>query len=327
MNHLLYFYGKETYLIEWAIKLIASHFVNPVCRALDLTVLSGDEISFSDVMSCCETLPVMSPYKVVIVPDFKPLSGGKRKGFGEQEEKDLTEYLKTVPDSCLLIFTGEAPDKRKKLYKAIDSCGQTYDFCQLDERLLKGFIEKRIHAAGKTVQPSVISMFITESGYYDKDTEYTLYHLINDIEKAAAHSQGDEIQREDVTSAVSGNVDTNVFAMIDALSQGRRDEAFRLLHNLMLFGEKEYRLLALISAQFESILAAREMKEEGKSFEQIRSQLNLHEFRVKKAVQFAERYSRSHLKVILSKTYQVDEQIKTGLLPAALALELLLAQI
>lgn len=327
MKNLLFFYGKETYLIEWAIKLIVSHYVNPVSRILDQTILSGEDVGFSQIMSCCETLPVLSQYKVVIIPDFKPLSGGKRKGFGEQDEKDLAEYLKTVPDSCLLIFTGEAPDKRKKLYKAVDSCGEAYDFCQLDERLLKGFIEKRIHSAGKTALPSVISMFITESGYYDKDTEYTLYHLINDIQKAVAHSQGGEIQKEDVSRTISGNIDTNVFAMIDALSQGRRDEAFRLLHNLMLFGEKEYRLLALISSQFESVLAAREMKEEGKSFEQIRSQLNLHEFRVKKAVQFAERYSCSHLKMILRKTYQVDEQIKTGLLPASLALELLLAQI
>lgn len=311
----------------WALELIVGHYINPVSRALDLTVLSGEDASFSQIMNCCETLPIMSQHKVVIVSDFKPLSGGKQKGFGDQEEKDLAEYLKTVPDSCLLIFTGETPDKRKKLYKTVDSCGQAYDFCQLDERLLKGFIEKRIHSFGKSAQPSVISMFITGSGYYEKDTEYTLYHLINDIAKAAAHSQGDEIQREDVARTISGNVDTNVFAMIDALSQGRRDEAFRLLHNLMLFGEKEYRLLALICSQFESILVAREMKEEGKSFEEIRSQLNLHEFRVKKAVQFAERYSRPHLKVILSKAYQVDEQIKTGLLPAPLALELLLAQI
>ncbi len=327
LKNVLFFYGRETYLVQWALSQIIDKYVNPACRELDLSRISGETVSFSEIQNCCETLPMMSPYKVVVVSDFKALSGARVKGFTEEEEKKLSAYLETVPSNCLLIFTGDAPDKRKKLFKAIASCGSAYDFRELDERLLKGFIEKRIRAAGKTVRPSVINTLVSESGYYDKETDYTLFHLVNDIDKAVAHSVGEEILLEDVNGTVSGNVDTNVFAMIDALSRGRKDEAFQLLHNLLFYGEKEYRLLSLICSQFESILVAKEMKEDGRSFDQIKTQLNIHEFRVKKAVQFAERYSLPHLRAVLRKAYEVDGQIKTGLLSASLALELLIAQI
>lgn len=328
VKNLLFFYGKEQYLVTWAIDTLIQKYINPVCKELDLTRLDGTTVNFEELQNTCETLPLMSEKKVVVVSNFKVAEGSFTKFFGEADEKKLISYLETLPTECLLIFTAETTDKRKKIFKAIKEFGSEYDFYNLDESQLKGFIEKRIKSAGKIARPNVIRTFMDMTGYYDKDTDYTLYNVENDIKKMISYSQGEELFLADVAVAVSGNLDTDVFAMIDALSRDRKDEAFLLLHNQLRFGENVYKLLALICSQFEIILAVKELKDRGCSLEQIKADLKgVHEFRIKKASTFAERYTIKHLKYVLQKAYEVDKNIKSGLLESSLALEMLIASV
>lgn len=329
LPHLLYFFGREQYLIHWAVEAIVKQYINEACKDLDFSRLDGQTATLLDIQNNCETLSMMSRSRVVLLSEFKPIEGGKSKAMSDGEEQQLAEYLGDLPDSCILIITGtgQPPDKRKKLYKTVADKGSVYDFCDLDEKQLKSFIDKRFRTAGKVAKPSIISELIQLSGYYDKETDYTLYNLDNDIKKIIAHTMEQEIFLTDVLNTVSGNVDTNVFAMIDSLSRNRKDQVFQLLHNQLIYGESEYKLLALICSQFELILAVKEMKENGMSFDKMKTTLGIHEFRIKRAILFAERYSINHLKAILQKAYAVDKNIKTGLLESSLALEMFIAEI
>lgn len=327
LKNVLLFYGREDFLIEWAVSALLEEYVNTACMEMDFSRLDGSVVTPDQIRSNCETLPFLSEKRVVLISEFKLLEGAKVKGFDEAEEKSLADYIKNLPESCLLVMTAENADKRKKLFKTISECGSSYDFCKLDEKALKSFIEKRFREAGKLIKPSVIAELISASGYFDKETDYTLYHFVNDLKKIIAHNDGPEIRLEDVTDTVSGNLDSNVFNMVDAISRDRKDEAFQLLHNLLTSGEKEYKLLALICSQFETILSVKEMKEEGKSFQDMRNILAIHEFRIKRAAMFAEKYSLSHLRRVLQNAYEIDKNIKTGLLESTLALEMFIAGI
>lgn len=326
LKNALVFYGKEVYLINWALDQIIGAYVSQTTRELDFSVLDSTAVSLTDIINCCETLPMMSERKVVLLRDFLPLTGGRRKGFSEEDEKRLAEYVTDMPDTTLLIFTAETVDKRKKLCKNISQAGRLYDFCTLNEKQLRGFISKRLKAAEKTAKPSAISQFIAHTGYYDKDTDYTLYNLENDIKKALAYSAGPEMTLEELLGTVSGNIDTNVFAMMDAVSRNRKEEAFHMLHNILNSGENFYKLLALLCSQFELMLSVREMREDGLSQPSITKKLGVHEFRVKKAMQFAENYSVAHLRRVLKRIYEIDKNIKTGLLEQSLAMEMLIAE-
>ena len=294
---------------------------------MDFSRLDGTSVTLDQIKGSCETLPFLSEKRVVLLSDFKPIDGGKSKNIDESDEKQLGEYFKTFPEYCMLIITSERADKRKKLYKSIAECGGVYEFGELDEKSLKSYIEKRFKEAGKTARPSVVAQLIEASGYFDKDTDYTLYNLENDIKKTVAYSDGSEIGMDAVENTVSGNLDTDVFAMIDSVSRDRKEDAFQLLHNLLTSGEKEYRLLALLCSHFEIILSVKEMREEGRSFAEMKELLGIHEFRIKKASFFAEKYTLSHLRKVLQKTYEIDKNIKTGLLEAPLALELFISEI
>ncbi len=327
IKNLLLFYGKEEFLIHWAVNTLIKKFVNKASRELDFFKLDGTAATFDQIRNNCETLPFLSEKRILLVSDFKLIEGGKTKGINEEEEKLLANYLKNLPEHCMLIITSQGADKRKKLFKTISEFGSTYDFGELDEKALKSYIEKRFKEFGKTAKSSVITQFITASGYYDKDTDYTLYNLENDIKKAIAYNEGAEIGMETIANTISGNMDTNVFSMIDSISRDRKDEAYQMLHNLLVSGEKEYKLLALLCSHFEIILSVKEMKEEGKSFSEMKDILGIHEFRIKKALMFADKYTVLRLRKILQKTYEIDKNIKTGLLESSLALELFIAKI
>lgn len=205
--------------------------------------------------------------------------------------------------------------------------GSLYDFGPLSGAQLRSFIVKRFKASGKVCRNSIVDMLIEDSGYGNREIDYNLYNLENDIRKIIAHSDGEEIVSSDVALTISTNLETNVFAMLDAISRNRKDEAYRLLHNLLVSGEGVYRLLALISSQLELILEVKEMRDEGMSLPQMHKLLGIHEFRIKKAMSVTEKYSSSGLKKILSKAYEIDGNIKTGLLDQTLALELFIAEI
>lgn len=323
--------GEEQYLVHWATEMLLDKYINKACESLDFTRLEPETLTIDSIRESCETLSMMSPRRVVLLPEFPPALGQKLKGFSENDEKELLEYLKAVPDTCLLIITAGAPDpknkKKSKLQTAVGKLGRVYDFGPLSGAQLRSFIVKRFKASGKLCRNSVIDLLIEDSGYGNKEIDYNLYNLENDIKKVIAHSSGDEIVSADVALTISTNLETNVFAMLDAISRNRKDEAYRLLHNLLVSGEGVYRLLALISSQLELILEVKEMREEGLGLSQIQKNLGVHEFRIKKAMSVTEKYSTDGLKRILSKAYEIDGNIKTGLLDQMLALELFIAEI
>lgn len=327
VKNLLLLYGREEFLIRWAVDTLVNKYVNEACRDMDFTKLDGAAVTFEEIRNACETLPFLSERRIVLITGFKLVEGGKTKGFDEEGESILAGYLKEIPDSCMLIITSESADKRKRIFKAVSEHGGVYEFGELDEKSLKAYIEKRFKEAGKTARPSVVAGLIEASGYYDKDTDYTLYNLENDIKKAVAYSESAEIGMDAVENTISGNMDANVFAMIDSLERGRKGEAYQMLHNLLVSGEQVYKLLALLCSHFEIILSVKEMKEEGKTFAEMKDILGIHEFRIKKAASFAEKYTLPHLRKILQKTYEIDKNIKTGLLDPSLALELFIAEI
>lgn len=331
ISNLVFLCGEEQYLVHWATELLTKTYINDAVASLDFIRLDPDTLTIDEIKESCETLSMLSPKRVVLIPELPAALGKRTRNFSETDEKELIDYFKDIPESCLLIITAGKPDgktkKKVKLQESAEQYGIVYDFTPLSGSLLRSFIVKRFKNAGKVCRNSVIDMLIQDSGYGNKEIEYNLYNLENDIRKIIAHSEGEEIVSADVAATVSTNLETNVFAMLDAISRNRKDEAYRYLHNLLVGGESVFGLVSLISSQLELILDVKEMREEGLTPPQIQKKLGIHEFRIKKAWGVTEKYSVKQLKKILSKVYEIDGNVKSGLMEQTLALELFIAQI
>ena len=301
--NVLLLFGEEAFLTDWAEGQLVKRYVTEAAKALDLTKFEPGSLKTDDLIGACETMPMFSERKVVVVSSASDI------------DKDAEAYIRTVPDTCLLIIKGvdeKSGKDAKKLSKSLKGVCGVYEFGPISERELKQFIAKRFRAAGKSISPAAAALLISNCGYMNKEIDYALYNLENDIRKMIAYSGSDVITEEDVMAGLSDNIEHNVFKM---------------LHEMILSGSNEHRILATIAGQLELMLQARQMSEKGMSKKQISSKLKVHEFRVEKAMKFARRYDERDLVRMLGSAFDTDEKIKSGLLDAGLALEMLIAGI
>lgn len=318
IGSLVLLYGKEQYLVNWAEQLLVSTYINPATRQMDYAVFDAADAEAYEIRNACETIAMLSEKRVVTVK-----FGAKAR----LKPADIINETAPLPAETLLMLVFENDEPDREALKTAEKTAVIYDFGSLDERLLKAFIGKRVRACGKTIGNAAAREFIEISGYFHKDSDYTLYSLENDLKKIAAHCEGEEITAEDIDAVTNGSIERNIFALVDAVSKNRKDEAYRMLYNLLTGGDTVYHMLAMIISQFETILSVKELREKSMTNAQIQKALKIHEYRIKKSVPLADRYSAKELRRILINAYEIDSNIKSGLMEAQLALELFIAEI
>lgn len=333
LGGLLFFHGEEEYLAKWAKEEIIDSFLNPAFKEINCSVLNWQKTTMSQIIDLCETIPMLDHKRILVLEEFN-ISGAGEEGddshediSGSDDKKmlELADYVQNLPEYCIVMLISKTADKRKKIYKTIAGIGKCYEFNRLNEEDLRSFVRKRIRQAGKNPDAMLIRKIIEISGYFDKESNYTLFNLDNDMKKLIDYSGNDNIRAEDLASVLSKNTEAYVFDMIDAISNNKKGEALTLLHSLLYSGEPWQKLLALICSSYEFIFMVKEMKEEGYALHDIKNQTKAHEYRIKIASQISGRFSLEQLRKTLCSCFDVDKNVKSGLMDEKLALELLIA--
>ncbi len=325
IGKVLLFYGVEQYLVKWAVETLVKKYVNPATVSVDYQILDEDGVTCGQIIEACETFSMFSDRRVVWVKDFRPLSGDSARGYSKDEVAKLADYLSASNDGTILIFSAEEIKASAALPAALKKHGQCYDFDKIDKAELTSFARKRFRAAGVDIGPSALNMLIEATGYFNRESDYRLFHFANDIQKVIAHCDGNVVRQEDIEAAVCGDLETFVFDMLDGISSGQKDKAFRILYNMLHGGSDPFSVIGAIVSQFEMMLSVKQMREDGMDLKAIHKRLGGSEYRIKKMIPYTNRFSVDKLKRILSSIYEVDRQIKTGLLDSQLALELFIA--
>ena len=327
MPPVLFLYGEEGYLIQWACESLLKRYVNPAMMALDYVKYQDEGEDMAMILDACNTFSMMSERRMVWASEFPALKSSNAKGFGTSGLELMEAYLNEPNMGTLLVFTSQNPEPKSELVKLLKSRAKCYEFSQLDYSSLSGFITKWFAAAGCAADRDLVKLIIDHSGYFNKETEYRIFNLVNDIEKMVAYSQGSQVTEEAVSQVLNGDMDTFIFNLLDAVSSGQKDKAFQLLFNITSSGRDVFSIVGMLVNQFELMLDVAQLKEEGRNLPQITEIMKSSEFRIKKAMGYTEKFTVDRLKKTLSQLYEVDRNIKTGLLDQNLALELLIGRI
>jgi DNA polymerase-3 subunit delta len=346
-------FGEEGYLTDHYEHAIRGLFIAPGMEALDFSRIDWDARDVggvaANIAAACDTLPMMSERRVVHVP----VPVGDEKSLGFADAKSLAKYLENIPDTTLLILTSASIPKTSSLYKAFTAHGRAYEFTRLGRPDLTAFVKSRFKRERASAPPDVVSEIIKVSGYLDRDARSDLFRLGSDIANIISYAKGGGdagsgdvgateadscgsggvgapvcVTLADVAACMGTSIETDVFAMLDAVSAGRKGDAMELLRNITDRGENTFGLLALLTGQFEIMLGYREMKDRRASMGEIMRALGVKsEFRLRKASGFADRYSAERLAGLLQRLYRVDRDIKSGLYGERLALTMFVAEI
>ncbi|MBR2540084.1 MAG: DNA polymerase III subunit delta [Mogibacterium sp.] len=316
----MFFYGAEDFLMEWALRQVIEKYVDEEWRNLDVRYLDGDRTDAYEIMGEARAFSMFSEKRVVIVRNYLPLFR-KSSDAGADE---LLAFAGEKMGSSILIFTvdsrysGELTAYGRKMIKAASS----YEFASLEKGDLRSFITKRVHAGGKMISRRDLEYLIDLSGYYNKDSGYDLTRMDADILKIVKASEGDDITSGVIEELLIGDSDRFVFNLVDAVVSGNRSKALEVAETIIREEDGALPVTALLIKQFEIMYDAVELSAEGYSIPAMAKMTGVNEYRFKRAYQSASSYSKARLKELLIQLYNIDRDMKRGDIDKDVALEL-----
>ncbi|MBE5799196.1 MAG: DNA polymerase III subunit delta [Clostridiales bacterium] len=316
VHNVYLFYGPEAYIRRSALSALEKKILMPGLESMNRTVMSAP--SAQAIIENCETLPMMSDYRMIIVQDCALLAPGKAKDEAQDSEL-LAAYLPRVPETTCLVFDlGGAIDKRKKLSKALLAVPGAVSFDALDDAQLARWIGQQLRPLGKKMDRAACDALAFTSG-----RDLTMLH--GELLKLAAYvGERDVITPEDVDQIATHTAECTVFAMVDALSAGKVKEAFELLGVLLSAGEQRIGILAMITRHYRQMMHLCAMLQDRQQQGQMAKTLGVPPFALTRLSRQVGKRSYEALKACVEMCVQADYDIKRGAMREDAALDRLM---
>jgi DNA polymerase-3 subunit delta len=330
------FEGEEEYAKESALKdLRAALLLGPMAMMNDSTIENPTD---SQLIAMCETLPVMSEKRLVVVKESQQLAGKAKAAREEDQEEreapeketetgaktgnELIPYLDRLPDTlCLVFFVRGKADGSRRLYKKIKQLGGIVSFDPLNQQQLIQWIAKEAREYDKKIDRQTAEQLIFACGN-------ELLLLKGEIAKLAALAGSrTSITREDISAIASFSVEYKVFDLSDKVAQGRSKEALPLMQEMLSSGEQRLMLLALLQRHFRQLLICHAMNGQGETQQAIAAALGVPGFVVRKLCQTARTYLFEDLKKAYLACIEQEFLVKSGQLPEEGSLEALVLRL
>lgn len=309
------FEGPEDYLIEFCIGELKKTLVEDWSEMMNFK--SFPELPpVSEAEDFLETLPVMAERKLAIFRKCGIFSGNiKNKA---QWEK----LFSSVAPFCCVVIWENAPEKGKKpssVRKAAESGGATVvSFPLRTESNLKAWVTKIAAASGKTIDAK-------NALYLINSLERSMRAIKTELEKIISFSKSTQITREDIDAVIIKPAVENVFGLIDAIFDGRRELCYSLLFSLRSLKQEPVSVLSLLSGQLLMIYRAKLHLLGGQSHSAVVSLLG-GGFVAEKCTRKAEKIKAENIQTLISLCCECDRKIKQGTLGGWAALETIIAE-
>jgi DNA polymerase-3 subunit delta len=317
---LIFFYGEDSFRLNQKIRELKKKFLEKDISGSGLSVFDFEEKAETKrIVSTFGTANLLSPKRFVIIKNI--ISAGQK-----QDQDEMLEYLKNNPnisknDDLIIVFCeNNQPRKNSTFYKFLETKEigvKIQKFEKLIGAKLADWIVRRIKevCAESGITKSALEKLILFVGSDTGSLEMEIQKLVNYAEKKT-------IEDADVELLVRANVDNNIFQTIDALANGDKKKALKLLHNHIENGENVFYIFSMFIYQFRNFVKVIDLKEnQGMGEYEITKMLKLNPFVVKKCLWQAQKFPMSRLKKIYQKLVEVDMDVKTGKMKMELALD------
>ena len=327
--------GKDDFSLQQKLAEIKQELGSPEMLAVNTSVLDGQQLSLNQLIDACSTVPFLCPARLVIVNGllgrFEQKSGSRQRGARSktklnsslEEWMGLADYIKQMPATTVLILVDGELNKKKaanRLLKSLAPLAEVMTFYQFKDEDLSNWVQDRVKQSGGTISPGAIGLLI---GLVGAD----LWAMSSEIDKLLAFCSGQSITEDSVRQITSYAREANIFALVDAILEGRRKVAQQSLHRLLQEGAAPPYVLAMITRQLRLIVMAKEL---GRRLFQpeIRDRLeSASDYGLEKALKQARAYTVERIKSAYHKLLEADIAIKTGKYDGDLALDLLVVEL
>lgn len=314
------FYGVEPYLMDQLIKQLKEAVVDSAYADFNEQTLDGTKLMIDDGVSAFETLPFFSEKRLVVIKQV-PWFGSKAS-LSEQDEGKLMAYFENPCPSTVAILLCDGVDKRKKLGKLLQKQGALYEFDKLDEGSLRKLLSDKLGELGCKMSQENLQYCIYLLGYLEKDADRDLYEVLGQLERIASAASG-EIDRAMLERMLEKPLDTNIFAYMDAISDGKTLEALKIKQQLLSEDFNEIQINAMLYKHFRNLYKTVLWLNKGYNATAVAEKLGVHPFSAKKYASQCRQFREPYLKQVVIDLAELDHRMKTGRITFEQALDLM----
>lgn len=302
-------FGQEDYLKRLYRDKLRNAILSPE-DTMNFSHFEGKDFPINELVSIAHTVPFFSERRLILVEN----SGCFKN------QNDLPDYIGDFPESTYLIFVEREVDKRNRLYKYVKKSGTVSEMNGLTEQDLKLWVAQCLKKENKKITEQNILYMIQKTGVDMKNLE-------NELEKLVCYAGEEEvITREAIDEVCVVQTEGKIFQMIDEIGMKRQDQALALYYDLLALREKPMSILFLLIRHFNILLQIKELDKSGVPSGQMASKVGIPPFTVKKYIGQSKNFSIQNLKENLSRSVEVEEGVKTGLLLDQIGVELLIVE-
>jgi DNA polymerase-3 subunit delta len=252
------------------------------------------------------------------------------------EQAGAQDNILIFYEPALVVIKGQAQlavnDKVKPLTKAqlklfafLQATPYAQYFHSLNNQETADWLKAKAAGLGFSLDYKALQLLTVKLGN-------DLWSLNNEINKLISYQLATEPDNKIITAAtvaalVPNQVEENVFALTDALSNKNKSLALQLLEDQLRQGINEVYLLTMLTRQIKILLAVRASLDNGVDAKTIGRVMKLHPYVLQKSLNQARNFNLAGLKTIFSALLKLDYNFKSGKLPAPLMMTLLLANI
>ena len=300
-------------------------------RDVNITTLDGSQIGFAQLAATCDTVPFLAERRLVVVEGllshFERRRPSQARARARPERapavdkwKQLSQYLPTVPESTNLVFVEGRLTAANPLLGAIRSHVKTRTFPLPNPGQLREWIRGRAMSQGIELEPRAVDTLAETIGS-------DLRTVATELEKLSLYRPGEVIRHQDVLELVSYTKESNIFAAVDAMVEGRSRIAIGLVHQLLQSGSPPSYLLSMMARQVRLLLLAKELRalkvppaEQGR-------RLGLSGYPLRKTLEQERMLSAQRLVEVHRKLLEADLSMKTLGVGDELILDVLIAEV
>ena len=305
--------GDEDYLIFQARQMLKKALVSEGDE-MNYTHYEEAKINLSEVGDLAATYPFFSQKRLLLF---------NRTGILKSGKEEFVKILETMPETTCIIICESEVDKRSKAYKWIKKNGYVAEFMKKDqkEKTLLTFLARILAREKKQIREEDARYILNLVGD-------DLYQIRNEADKLIAYL-GEEtiVSREAIEQVISEQIQDKIFDMVTAIAQKDQSRALSYYNDLLLLKEPVMHILYLIVRQYRILLLLKSANAGRKSEAEMARIAGIPPFTVRRYGSQLRLYSQEELEYSLSQAVKLEEEIKTGILPDQIGLEMLLIRL
>lgn len=296
------FHGEEAYLRRYYLENLRKILVEDFAEAFNYHRFNAETISLQGVLDSIEALPMMAQRSMVQIDDVNFFALG-------EDGASYAKFFSDIPEYCTVVLVYETVefkiDKRKKALAEVFDKATVVEFKQPSERELVSWVDRHFKKQGKQIRVDDAQYLIHRCGG-------TMTALLSEIGKLAAYVAEEDVTRDHIDLLVEPVLEASVFAITDAINQGRYETALQTLRTVLQKQEEPVRILGAIGGQYRRLLAAKRLLDGGKQQADLMKLCGIQIYPAKLSIEGARRLSERFCARAVELCLEADRKLKTS---------------